>query len=206
MLVVLPGTIGPERLLVAVLREQHEDRREAYRLDVAFRTKHGIPSTPDIDWTEESKRVRALAEAVELADADLVRLGHQAGLLAMSPAPVDPGEYAPIAGLEAVTIRPRHLTAAESKQLRAAWRDAVAAGDAAGIEQAQAQLVRRGIQRVGGLMVEGGEGDAFSDITDDEIDVLRQASLFPWLLSATLYLQSLPSGKAHRSGVQLPQT
>jgi hypothetical protein len=36
--------------------------------------------------------------------------------------------------------------------------------------------------------------------------MFAQAGLLPWLLSATLYLQGLPSGKAYRSGALLPPT
>lgn len=208
MLIVLPGTIAPSRLLLDVLREQHEDRREQWKLDHAFRTKHGIPSTPDIDWNEERRRVKAIAEAVDLEDAGLVILGCQAAILSMQAAPVDPGEWLPPAGLEAVSFKPRTLAAKESKTLKAAWAAALNANDRDAVHAAEAAIVRRSIVTVGGLTVLDGDGER-ADVTVDDDDViagLRESGLLSWLLSATLYLWSLPSGKAYRSGVLLPQT
>jgi len=215
MLIVLPGTIGPTRRLLDVLREQHDDRRNAWKLDHEFREKHGIPSTPDIDWVEEEKRVKALLEVIELQDPNLARLGHQAGVLAMSAAPTDPGEWKAFDELDGITIRPRHLSASESKSLRLAWGDALRAGDRAAADAAENALVARAIAVVGGLRVldeDGNEKPVTESIElaaadrDQLFASFREASLLPWLLSSALYLQALPAGKAMRSGVQPPPT
>jgi hypothetical protein len=213
MLIVLPGTIGPSRLLVAVLREQHEDRRAAWRLDNDFREKHGIPSTPDIDWAEEEKRLKALLHVVEEQNADLVRLGHQAGFMAMSASPQDPGEWRSSEVLDGITIRPRHLSASESKSLRIAWVSALSAGDRAAADAAENSLVSRSIFAVGGLRFLDEQGIEKPELQTVELQLqeelftaFRDAALFPWLLSASLYLQGLPAGKAMRSGVQPPPT
>lgn len=204
MLIVLPGTIAPSRLLLDVLREQHIDRREQWKLDHAFREKHGIPSTPDIDWKEERRRVAAIDAAVTLEDAGLVILGCQAAVMAMSSAPVDPGEWSPPAGLEAVRFSPRVLAARESKMLRAAWVASLNANDRPAVQAAEDAILRRAVVDIGGVDVVGGEGIDLED--EDARAALRESGLTSWLLSASLYLQSLPSGKAYRSGVLLPQT
>jgi hypothetical protein len=121
MLVVLPGSVGPRRLLVDVLREQHNDRVEAWKLDVSFREKHGIPVTPDIDWAEERRRAAAITVAVEREDPALVRLGATAALTAMSAAPQDPGEFVEPEGLGDVVVAPRFVSARKMRELRTAW-------------------------------------------------------------------------------------
>lgn len=204
MLIVLPGTVAPSRLLLDVLCEQHNDRRESWKRDQAFREKHGIPSTPDIDWAEERRRVKAIAEAAELEDAGLVILGCQAAILSMQAAPVDPGEWLPPAGLEAVRFSPRILAARESKTLRSAWVAALNANDRPAVQAAEDAILRRAIVDIGGVEVVGGDGIDLED--EDACAALRESGLTSWLLSASLYLQSLPSGKAYRSGVLLPQT
>lgn len=203
MLVVLPGSVGPRRRLVDVLREQHNDRVEAWKLDVAFREKHGIPVTPDIDWAEERRRVAALAVAVEREDPALVRLGATAALTAMSPAPQDPGEFVEPEGLGDVHIKPRFVSAREMRELRTAWAQALSAGDREAVELAENAIISDCIDVIEGLEYSDGievDPDVF------EYDAFRAAGLTPWLLVAALYLQGLPSGKAWRSGVRLPTT
>jgi hypothetical protein len=203
MLVVLPGSVGPRRRLVDVLREQHNDRVEAWKIDVSFREKHGIPSTPDIDWAEERRRAAAIAVAVEQEDAALVRLGAMAALTAMSPAPQDPGDFVEPEGLGDVHIKPRFVSAREMRELRTAWSQALAAGDRDAVELAENAIIGDCIDVIEGLQYSDGiEGDP----NVFEYDAFRSAGLTPWLLVAALYLQGLPSGKAWRSGVRLPTT
>jgi hypothetical protein len=203
MLVVLPGSVGPRRRLVDVLREQHNDRVEAWKIDVSFREKHGIPSTPDIDWAEERRRAAALAVAVEQEDAALVRLGAMAALAAMSAAPQDPGDFVEPEGLCDVHIKPRFVSAREMRELRTSWSQALAAGDRDAVELAENAIISDGIDVIEGLQYSDGiEGDP----NVFEYDAFRSAGLTPWLLVAALYLQGLPSGKAWRSGVRLPTT
>jgi hypothetical protein len=203
MLVVLPGSVGPRRRLVDVLREQHNDRVEAWKLDVAFREKHGIPSTPDIDWAEERRRAAAITVAVEREDPALVRLGATAALTAMSPAPQDPGEFVEPEGLGDVHIKPRFVSAREMRELRTAWAQALSAGDREAVELAENAIIGDCVDVIEGLEYSDGievDPDVF------EYDAFRAAGLTPWLLVAALYLQGLPSGKAWRSGVRLPTT
>lgn len=200
MLVVLPGSVGPRRRLVDVLREQHNDRVEAWKLDVAFREKHGIPSTPDIDWAEERRRAAAITVAVEREDPALVRLGATAALTAMSPAPQDPGVFVEPEGLGDVVIAPRFVSARKMRELRTAWTQALAASDREATEAAEDAVVDACICAIEGLQYTDAPVDAF------EHEAFRAAGLTPWLLVAALYLQGLPSGKAWRSGVRLPTT
>lgn len=196
MLIVLPGSIGPRRRLVDVLREQHNDRVEAYKLDAAYREKHGIPSTPDIDWGEERRRVSAIAQAVEAEDPALVRLGAMAALTAMSAAPQDPGPFVEPEGLGDVVVAPRIVSAREMREMRAAYAAAVQANDREATEQAEDVILETCIGLVEGLQYSDGP------VLGLELEAFRDAGLTPWLLVAVLYLQSLPSGKAWRSGVQ----
>jgi hypothetical protein len=208
MLVVLPGSVGPRRRLVDVLREQHNDRVEAWKLDVAFREKHGIPSTPDIDWAEERRRAAAITVAVEREDPALVRLGATAALTAMSPAPQDPGEFVEPEGLGDVVIAPRFVSARKMRELRTAWAQALSAGDREATEQAENRIIDCCIATIDGLQYTAAPvGDDVGNPSNaHELEAWRAAGLTPWLLVAALYLQGLPSGKAWRSGVRLPTT
>ena len=197
MLIVLPGSVGPRRRLVDVLREQHNDRVEAYKLDAAYREKHGIPSTPDIDWGEERRRIAAIAQAVEAEDPALVRLGAMAALTAMSAAPQDPGPFVEPEGLGDVVIAPRIVSARQMRELRSAYAAAVSANDREATEKAEDTIIETYIGRIEGLEYsDGGGGDILA------LEAFRDAGLTPYLLVAVLYLQSLPSGKAWHSGVQ----
>lgn len=197
MLIVLPGSVGPRRRLVDVLREQHNDRVEAYKLDAAYREKHGIPSTPDIDWGEERRRIAAIAQAVEAEDPALVRLGAMAALTAMSAAPQDPGPFVEPEGLGDVVIAPRIVSARQMRELRSAYAAAVSANDREATEKAEDTIIETCIGRIEGLEYsDGGGGDILA------LEAFRDAGLTPYLLVAVLYLQSLPSGKAWHSGVQ----
>jgi len=211
MLVVLPGSVGPRRRLVDVLREQHSDRVEAWKLDVAFREKHGIPSTPDIDWAEERRRAAAITVAVEREDPALVRLGATAALTAMSPAPQDPGEFVEPEGLGDVVIAPRFVSARKMRELRTTWAQALSAGDRDATEAAEDAIVDACIGDIEGLQyvarsVAGSTASPESVGAETQHEAWRAAGLTPWLLVAALYLQGLPSGKAWRSGVRLPTT
>lgn len=205
MLIVLPGSVGPRRRLVDVLREQHNDRVDAYKLDAAYREKHGIPSTPDIDWGEERRRVAAIAQAVEAEDPALVRLGAMAALTAMSAAPQDPGPFIEPEGLGDVHFKPRFVSAREMREFRMAYASAVEANDKQAIEKAEDAIISCCIATIDGLQYTA-EGDDSDDVGNPtslaELEAWRAALLTPWLLTAALYLQSLPSGKAWRSGVQ----
>lgn len=196
MLIVLPGSVGPRRRLVDVLREQHNDRVEAYKLDAAYREKHGIPSTPDIDWGEERRRIAAIAQAVEAEDPALVRLGAMAALTAMSAAPQDPGPFVEPEGLGDVVIAPRIVSARQMRELRSAYAAAVSANDRDATEKAEDTIIATCIGGIEGLQY------SREDVPEPQLEAFRDAGLTPWLLTAVLYLQSLPSGKAWRSGVQ----
>lgn len=197
MLIVLPGSVGPRRRLVDVLREQHNDRVEAWKLDFSFREKHGIPVTPDIDWDEERRRIAAIAQAVEQEDPALVRLGAMAALTAMSAAPQDPGPFVEPEGLGDVVISPRIVSARQMRELRSAYAAAVSANDRDATEKAEDAIINQCIGGLDGLQYTGGEP---SD--PHNFEALRDAGLTSWLLVAVLYLQGLSSGKAWRSGVQ----
>jgi hypothetical protein len=199
MLIVLPGSVGPRRRLVDVLRAQHNDRVDAHKLDVAYREKHGIPSTPDIDWGEERRRIAAIAQAVEQEDPALVRLGAMAALTAMSAAPQDPGPFVEPEGLGDVVVSPRVVSARTWREMRAAYAAALEANDREAVERAENNVLDECIERIEGLQYSDGEAGNEYQL---EHSAFRAAGLTPYLLVAVFYLQSLPSGKAWHSGVQ----
>ena len=184
---------------VDVLRAQHNDRVDAYRLDVVYREKHGIPSTPDIDWGEERRRAAAIVQAVEQEDPALVRLGAMAAMTAMSPAPQDPGEYVEPEGLGDVVVSPRVVSARTWRELRAAYAAALEANDREATEKAENNILDECVDGIDGLWHDEGEP---ADPHVFEYDAFRAAGLTPYLLAAVFYLQGLPSGKAWHSGVQ----
>jgi hypothetical protein len=203
MLVVLPGSVGPRRRLVDVLRAEHESRVEKWKLDTAFEAKHGIPSTPDIDWAAERRRVAALAVAVEQEDPELVRAGATAALAAMSVAPQNPGEFIEPEEMGDVVIAPRFISARDVRTLQAAYVQALAVGDREATEKAEDDIIKACIERIEGLQLADGTD---ADPHAFEFEAFRAAGLTPWLLVASLFFQRLTTGKAWRSGVRLPTT
>jgi hypothetical protein len=208
MLVVLPNTVGPSRRLVDVLRARHLDAKERYDSERKFREANGIASTPDIDWEEERKRLKAMLDVVDGHDADVFRIGHMAGLSAMSPAPTDPGEFVEPTDLVDVTVRPRYTTARRFKTLRDEWARATRGTDEG--NAAEDCLIAECFSEVAGLRTLRSDGteerSKMGPIDADDLEILRGAGLTPTLLIAALYLTGLPSGKAMRSGVLPPQT
>jgi hypothetical protein len=205
-LVVIPGTVLPSRGLVDVLADDHDARVADHAMRAAWRKEQGIPSTPDIDWQEEARRLKALLSVVEGPDPDgaLVALGHQAGIVAMQPAPREPGPWVRPEGLDGVTIAPRALSAAKRNTLRDAWRAAVASG--ADSRSAADALICGAIATVDGVEVYGSTDRAPIALTPDAMEPLWECGLAPYLLAASLHLTSLDPKKALRSGVRLPPT
>jgi hypothetical protein len=204
-LVIIPGTVLPMRPLVEVLREEHEARATEYAMRKLWREQQGIPSTPDIDWAEERRRLVALLSVVdgENPDGALVALGHQAGLMAMAPAPRDPGAWAKPDGLDGIQIAPRALSAARRNELRDAWRAAVSAG--ADSRPAADVLICESISAIDGVEVYGATDPVPIEMDVAAMGPLWEAGLAPYLLAASLFLTSLDPKKALRSGVlQLP--
>lgn len=205
-LVVIPGTVLPSRPLLDVLSEDHDARVADYAMRAAWRKEQGIPSTPDIDWQEEGRRLKALLSIVDGPDPDgaIVALGHQAGIVAMQPAPRDPGSWTPPDGLEGVGVAPRALSAATRNTLRDAWRAAVSAG--ADSRPAADAMVCGAIARVDGVEVYGANDPAPIDLTPAAMEPLWECGLAPYLLAASLHLTVLDPKKALRSGGRLPPT
>lgn len=201
-LVIIPGTVLPSRPLLDVLRDEHAARVDDHATKTAWRKAQGIPSTPDIDWQEEARRLKALLSVVEGPDPDgaLIAVGHQAGIMAMQPAPRDPGPWVPPEGLEGVTVSPRALSAAKRNGLRDAWRAAVSAG--ADSRPAADALVCAAIASVGGVEVYGANDPAPIDLSPDAMEPLWECGLGVYLLNAALHLTSLDPKKALRSGVR----
>jgi len=195
LLVVLPGQVGPPRRLVDVLRDRHEGARERYRLEAAFREGNGAPFGEDIDVEEERKRLASMQAALDDGDLDLVRLGHVAGLAQLSALPQDPGEFAVPRDLEGVSLTYRYLPARVTQALRQAWQNALESNDAIAIEDAEMAIVSGTIDTVTAPGVDGPV-----TLRGLEMQALRDAGVMPWMLSAALHLQRLPSGKAWRSG------
>jgi len=204
-LVVIPGTMLPARPLLGVLREDHEARAADHAMRTAWRLDQGIPSTPDIDWQEQKRRLTAMLELVDsqTPDAALVALGHQAGLVAMSPAPKDPGPWVPPAGIEGVSVRPRALSAKDRNRLRSAWQSAVQIGDS---EAAATDLVCAAIAEVSGVEVYGDAEVKPLALSPDTMAPIWECGLGAYLLTASLHLTSLDPKKALRSGERPPQT
>jgi len=206
-LIVIPGTILPSRPLLGVLQEDHEGRAADFAMRSKWREEQGIPSTPDIDWAEQRRRLVAMLSIVDGANPDgaMVSLGHQAGLMAMAPAPLDPGPWTPPAGLEGISISPVALSAAKRNELRDAWRAAVAAG--ADSRPAANALVVESIADISGVAVYLASDPMPIDVgAPDVMDAFWECGLAPFLLSAALHLTSLDPKKALRSGVRPPQT
>lgn len=205
-LVVIPGTVLPMRSLVEVLCDDHEGRAADFAMRKTWREAQGIPSTPDIDWQEERRRLVALLAVVdtEVPDGAIVALGHQAGLMAMAPAPRDPGPWVAPDGLGSITIAPRALSAARRNELRDAWRAAVASG--ADSTPAANALIVESIAAIDGVEVYGANDPAAIELRVDAMGPLWECSLAPYLLTAALHLTSLDPKKALRSGVRPPPT
>jgi hypothetical protein len=200
-LVVIPGTVLPMRPLVEVLREDHEARASEYSMRKAWREQQGIPSTPDIDWAEERRRLVALLSVVdgENPDGAIVALGHQAGLMAMAPAPRDPGAWAKPEGLDGIQVAPRALSAARRNELRDAWRAVVSAGlDSRAAANA---LICESISAIDGVEVYGASDPTTIELNVAAMEPLWECGLAPYLLAASLFLTSLDPKKALRSGV-----
>jgi hypothetical protein len=210
MLIVYPGAIGPRRLLVDVLREQHADRVLSYKTERDFREKNGVPLADDVDFAAEERRAAALGEAAQQGNLHLLRLGYQAGLLATANAPQDPGEWVAPDGLEGLHLEPVFPSAADTRRMRRALGDAYEAGDIEALHCAEDAIVRAGCKALWGLTVvdDAGEhhGQVVRDFSDSDLEAFRAAGLLTWVLSAVLFLWGLPRGKAWRSGVPLPPT
>lgn len=199
MLVVLPGTVLPSRPLLTVLRDDHEARAADYAMRKAWRDEHGVPSTPDIDWSEHQTRLKAMLEIASspMPDVSAMVLGHQLGLVAMSPAPKDPGEWTAPEGLERISVKPVALSAKTRNTLRDAWRAAVEGGDA---RASADELICAVIREVGGVEVYGATDYKPLALTPEAMEPLWEAGLAPYLLTAALHLSSLDPKKALRSG------
>jgi hypothetical protein len=169
-------------------------------MELAFRAEHGAPYGEDVDVDEERKRLTSMLLALDAGDLDTVRLGHVAGLSQMSALPQDPGDFVHPVDLDGVSVTYRHLTARASQALRQTWQDALASTDTEAIEAAELAIV---VETLDTVTAPGVDGDVAVKGTD--MTSLRDAGVFPWLVTAALYLQRLPSGKAWRSGV-LPLT
>ena len=204
-LVVIPGTFLPMRPLVEVLREDHEARASEYAMRRAWREQQGIPSTPDIDWAEERRRLAAMLTVVDAENPDgaIVALGHQAGLMAMAPAPRDPGDWVRPDGLDGIQLAPRALSARARNELRDAWRAVVSGGFDS--RPAADALICASIQAIEGVEVYGAAAPAPIVLDVAGMGPLWECGLAPYLLAAALFLTSLDPKKALRSGVlQLP--
>ena len=205
MLVVYPGAVGPRRLLVDVLREQHADRVLAFKAERDYREKNGVPLADDVDFAAEEKRAAALGEAAQQGNLTLLRLGYQAGLLATANAPQDPGEWVAPDGLEGLHLEPVFPAAAETRRLRRALGDAYEAGDIEALHRAEDAIVRAGCRAISGLTVVDADGwhhdQVAREFSDDDLEAFRSSGLLTWVLSAVLFLWGLPRGKAWRSGV-----
>ena len=205
-LVVIPGTVLPSRPLLEVLREDHEGRAAEHAMRASWRREQGIPSTPDIDWPEQRRRLVAMLALVddENPDGAVIALGHQAGLMAMAPAPRDPGPWVAPDGLEGVLVAPRALSAARRNELRDAWRAVVAIGGDS--RPAADAIIVESISALEGVEVYGASDPSTLTLDVDSMGPLWECGLAPYLLAAALHLTSLDPKKALRSGVRPPQT
>jgi hypothetical protein len=218
MLVVYPGQVGPSRRLVDVLRERHEDHRASVLATIAHRNKGDTPLTESVDWPNLHVEARQLVDAIVTEQEGEAHAIADRLARALSVVPRDPGDFVAPDGLDDITLRPRHLSALESLELRRAMAAAYAARDDLAAAHAEARLVARVVAEVGGLtmMRDDGSTDAvrvFSDtddkaatLDDDDIEALRGSGLLPWLVVVAVWWQSLPSGKVLRSGVRPPST
>lgn len=201
VLVVLPGQVGPPRRLVDVLRERHEGLRERYLMERAYRESTGATFGEDVDIEEERKRLAAMSDALAAGDLDAVRIGHVAGLAQLSALPTDPGPFTSPPDLDDVYVQYRHTKATTTQGLRKAWAEACADGDPDSIAAREMDIVTASIASVTAPGVDGPV-----TLKPEFYDALRDAGIFPWVLTAALHMQRLTSGKAWRSGVLPPKT
>jgi hypothetical protein len=217
ILIVKPGQIGASRRLCDVLRERHDGIAEANRLDREFRERHGMPMTEMVDWQEEKeKHLSLLTQAIDSKDAIQAQACFVAGMARFSSVPADPGEWTVPRGTDEIWIRPRSLSAGEVSALRQLCADAYNAKDGIGANDAEGAWVARALAEVSGLAFidELGSEKALriwsqgpaGMLTGDEVAMIRESGMFPWLFTAVAWMATLPPGKALRSGVLPPKT